>query len=118
LTDAKYKIITLLRPYKLEDGSAVAANEIYPIEKYQTYPHFEQNQLEEMIKTAGPTDNLHAVLSKKIVIGTEIVEHCILSAGLNPKQSCKDFGTQKFCPLSILFFFADFNIQILPNCLY
>lgn len=64
LTDKEYKITALLRSYSLEDGTAVAVNEKYPIDKTAPVPQV----TEESVKAAVAAPEVANVAMKEVLM--------------------------------------------------
>lgn len=69
LTDANYKIVTLIRTYKNEEtGANIAVNETYPIEKFQNLPEITDGIVGKIVADYGKDHKgtLKDLLSKHI----------------------------------------------------
>lgn len=92
LTDANYKILALLRTYKAEDGSMnVSIGETYPTVAQQTLKLPTSETLDEAIKSANMNTAIRDVMAKHFVIGTEMIDHCLASCGIDGRAKAPTY---------------------------
>jgi predicted ribosome quality control (RQC) complex YloA/Tae2 family protein len=92
LTDGNYKIIALLRTYKSEDGSMnVAIGETYPTKPQQLLQLPTSEQLSEAVKSANANTVLRDIMAKQFVIGTEMIDHCLASCGIDARLKAPQY---------------------------
>lgn len=92
LTDANYKILALLRTYKAEDGSMnVSIGESYPTAAQQTLKLPTSEVLDEAIKSANANTAIRDVMAKHFVIGTEMIDHCLASCGIDGRAKAPTY---------------------------
>jgi predicted ribosome quality control (RQC) complex YloA/Tae2 family protein len=86
LTDENYKILTLLRTYKSEDDNVnISVGQIYPLQQSKQLETVSVERVKEMCRS-GADKGIKENLNKTFLLGTEMIDHCLLSAGVNPKQ--------------------------------
>lgn len=92
LTDADYKILALLRTYKADDGSMnVSLGETYPTAPQQTLKLPTSETLDEAIKSANVNTAIRDVMAKHFVIGTEMIDHCLASCGIDGRAKAPTY---------------------------
>ena len=92
LTDANYKILALLRTYKAEDGSMnVSVGETYPTTPQQTLKLPSREALDDAIKSANANTAIRDVMAKHFVIGTEMIDHCLVSCGIDGRAKAPTY---------------------------
>ncbi|KAI8147504.1 fibronectin-binding protein A N-terminus-domain-containing protein [Fennellomyces sp. T-0311] len=85
-TDANYTIIALLRVVNTED-TKMAVGETYNIQQaLSDFSKVEVGKLQQVLRNAGPKDTLKKVLNVAYEYGPAMMEHIILTAGLNPNM--------------------------------
>lgn len=114
LTDENYKILTLLRTYKSEDDNVnISVGQIYPLQQSKQLETVSVERVKEMCRSGadkGIKENLNKTFCKYLalwrgtdadtcqtVLGTEMIDHCLLSAGVNPKQHVTENGKCDTC---------------------
>ena len=92
LTDANYKISALLRTYKSEDGSMnVSIGETYPTNPQQELKLPSSEALEEALKGANANTVIRDIMAKQFVIGTEMIDHCLVSCGIDGRLKAPQY---------------------------
>jgi hypothetical protein len=111
LTDNELNIQTLLRTHKYEDDVLIAVNQKYPIENAKQLRDIDSGQLSASIASLrGENSNktvktllndqtgitLSLIINNDITccidLGTLMIEHALLTAGLSPSITVGEFG--------------------------
>lgn len=86
LTDHEYMILNIQRP-RTDDSQDVrfAVRERYPVELAKQDEGFmTKERLTSVLTAAQDGDNLKKILNPHLVYGGSLIEHCLISVGLNP----------------------------------
>jgi predicted ribosome quality control (RQC) complex YloA/Tae2 family protein len=95
LTDHTYKILALLRTYKSEDGEMnIAIGETYPSKPQQLLQLPSAHQLEEAVKAANANTVIRDIMAKQFVIGTEMIDHCLASIGVDGRLKAPQYSPE------------------------
>ena len=92
LTDAEYKVLTLLRSHR-DDAKdfALMANHPYPIDHYRRRAVYTLDDVRDSFE-AGSGGTLKGVVGKLCAHGPQVVEHCLKLSDLDPKAKVDGRG--------------------------
>lgn len=106
LTDKDYNILSLLRSYKLKDDTTVSVGNVYPHEEARQIQKLTTEQVKATVQAAGQKalknslDFGLSLIEATLILNVDgyepaVVEHAILSAGLDPKMKASDVSMYK-----------------------
>ncbi|KYQ88372.1 DUF814 family protein [Tieghemostelium lacteum] len=102
LTDGEYKILAILRTHQYNQDEAVAVGDVYPVDKAKKPVHFTDELIDDIVKSAqDKKESLKPLFNKTLDFGPELVEHCLLMAGLSPQTKVEQYDHLKFGPALI-----------------
>ncbi|KAM9987749.1 hypothetical protein ACTFIZ_003110 [Dictyostelium cf. discoideum] len=97
LTDGEYRILAILRTHQYNQDESVAVGDIYPIDKVKVPTEFTESLIDQIIEnTIDKKETLKQVFNKSLDFGPELIEHCLLSAGLQPSTKLEQYDHSKF----------------------
>ncbi|KAF7728253.1 hypothetical protein EC973_006534 [Apophysomyces ossiformis] len=101
LTDEEYRILAILRVVQSSETLSMAVGDIYNVDTaLRDFSRIEANQLQAVLRKAGPKDPLKKVLNIAFDYGPAMTEHIILTARLNPNMKvASDFDTAEDSPM-------------------
>jgi len=100
LTDTNFEILTLLRTHKYEEDVIVATHQVYPFSTAKPFKKIEHDVIVELLVTQKEknvnekgTETLKVLLVNSTDLGATIIEHCIISCGLNPNIKMTEYDS-------------------------
>ncbi|EGC30763.1 hypothetical protein DICPUDRAFT_40970 [Dictyostelium purpureum] len=92
LTDGDYRILAILRTHQYNQDESVAVGDVYPVNKAKKPTEFTTELIDSIIEnTQDKKETLKQVFNKSLDFGPELIEHCILSAGLQPSLKLEQY---------------------------
>jgi len=83
LTDSEYNIIALIRTHAYSEEDVIQVGAIYPFHKAKQFIPITKDSLAEILKNGSENEeSLKQTLNTKLDLGTELIEHCIIEAGV------------------------------------
>eukprot|EP01113_Clastostelium_recurvatum_P037029 TRINITY_DN5373_c0_g1_i4.p1 TRINITY_DN5373_c0_g1~~TRINITY_DN5373_c0_g1_i4.p1 ORF type:complete len:857 (-),score=278.84 TRINITY_DN5373_c0_g1_i4:50-2620(-) len=82
LTDAEYVILALLRPYTTGEDVNVQIGAKYDTSTAKQATHLTRDVIAAILQTFKPGDTLRHVLNMRLDFGPEMIEHCLMTAGI------------------------------------
>ncbi|KAN0024141.1 hypothetical protein ACTFIV_008539 [Dictyostelium citrinum] len=97
LTDGEYRILAILRTHQYNQDESVAIGDVYPIDRVKVPTEFTESLIDQIIEnTQDKKETLKQVFNKSLDFGPELIEHCLLSAGLQPSTKLEQYDHSKF----------------------
>ncbi|KAK7790282.1 hypothetical protein R5R35_003862 [Gryllus longicercus] len=87
LTDCDLTILNVLRPHTEGEEVRFAVREKYPLDRAHQRKVLSQEEVEALLATAKPGDNIKNILNRNTEYGPAILEHILLGAGF--AANCK-----------------------------
>ena len=85
LTDADYKVLTLLRSHRDDEKEfAIMANHPYPIDRHFTLSEVTAETLSQ-VQRSNPGSTLKNIVNQVIPYGQQVSEHCVRLCDIDPK---------------------------------
>ncbi len=94
LTDAKYKILALLRIHSKEENATFAVGHEYPMQNRRQFQQMQMTTLQQVIQSQPLESPLFKVLNSNFDYGTHFIEHCFTRLHLPTQMTVKEWTTQ------------------------
>ncbi|KAF2073867.1 hypothetical protein CYY_004827 [Polysphondylium violaceum] len=91
LTDGDYKILAILRTHQYNQDESVGVGDTYPVDRVKKPTEFTTDLIEHIIQASDKKENLKQVFNKSLDFGPELIEHCLLEAGLQPSMKLEQY---------------------------
>ncbi|EGG13343.1 DUF814 family protein [Cavenderia fasciculata] len=96
LTDGDYKVLAILRTHQYTENDNIAVGDVYPVDKARPPSVFTEALVDNIIQQAADKkDTLKQVFNKSLDFGPELIEHCILMAGLSPSLKIESYNHEE-----------------------
>ena len=90
LTDAEYRILTLLRVVEAE-GQRYAVGEIYDIQGAKPFQPLSEDRVHKALEGLAPKDQVRRALAMRLDYSAPMIEHCLLEAGYGATVKVSEF---------------------------
>ncbi|RWS17356.1 Nuclear export mediator factor Nemf-like protein [Dinothrombium tinctorium] len=99
ITDYRYLILNILRPRRagVDEDVRFLVKEIYPLETAKqdsTLPT--EEEINSIMKSAKPIDNLRKLFNPKVIFGPSLLEHCFISGGFQENVKVRNISQSDY----------------------
>ncbi|GAM25895.1 hypothetical protein SAMD00019534_090700 [Acytostelium subglobosum LB1] len=97
LTDGDYKVLAILRTHQFKESDNIAVGDVYPVDNCKQPSTFTTELIEQILtQQEDKKETLKQVFNKSLDFGPELIEHCLLSAGLQSNLRIEQYEPEKY----------------------